>query len=241
MLTAGFTGNAEELDEIEELAADAVRLACVIGDLGTAETLTEHAEALAVSSGIPHRQGNTLYCRGLLGHDPARLLEAAQRYGDGTRPLLAAKAMEAAERLGLDPASEVVNVARDAARAVDEAMDRAGVTFCDPGAESPEADRLCRFTVESPGAELMSQAVGARRRMLLAATAEILARKWSLTGDELLFVRGIQIALETDLEWSGQGVRKIDQHRLGTILRAAKRRSTSSIQNCATNTYNDFP
>jgi len=96
ILTAVFTGNAEELDEIEELVADAVRLACEIGDLGTAETLTGHAEALAVSSGIPHRQGNTLYCRGLLGHDPARLRQAAQRYTDGTRPLLAAKALEAA-------------------------------------------------------------------------------------------------------------------------------------------------
>jgi DNA-binding CsgD family transcriptional regulator len=96
VLTAGFTGNAEELDEIEELVADAVRLACEIGDLGTAETLTGHAEALAAGSDIPHRQANTLYCRGLLGHDPARLLQAAQRYSDGTRPLLAAKALEAA-------------------------------------------------------------------------------------------------------------------------------------------------
>jgi DNA-binding CsgD family transcriptional regulator len=96
VLTVGFTGNAEGLDEIEELAADAVRLACEIGDLDMAETLTEHAEALAVSSDIPHRQANTLYCRGLLGHDPAQLLQAAQRYSDGTRPLLAAKALEAA-------------------------------------------------------------------------------------------------------------------------------------------------
>jgi DNA-binding CsgD family transcriptional regulator/tetratricopeptide (TPR) repeat protein len=96
VLTAGFAGNAEELDEIEEMVADAVRLACKIGDIETAETLTEHAETLAVSSGIPHRQGNTLYCRGLLGHDPERLLKAAQRYSDGSRPLLAAKALEAA-------------------------------------------------------------------------------------------------------------------------------------------------
>jgi DNA-binding CsgD family transcriptional regulator len=111
VLTAGATGNAEELDEIEELVADAVRLACEIDDLGTAETLTEHAEALDVSSGIPHRQGNTLYCRGLLGHDPARLLQAARRYSDGTRPLLAAKALEAA-------AAEFVAVGdRDQARA----------------------------------------------------------------------------------------------------------------------------
>ena len=96
VLTAGSTGNTEELDEIEELVADAVRLASKIGDLGTAETLTGHAEALAVGSDIPHRQGNTLFCRGLLGHDPGRLLQAAQRYSNGTRPLLAAKALEAA-------------------------------------------------------------------------------------------------------------------------------------------------
>jgi hypothetical protein len=84
-------------------------------------------------------------------------------------------------------------------RAVDEAMDRAGLTFCDPGAESPEADQLCQFIMESPGADLMSQALAARRRMLLVATGEILVRKWALTGDDLLFVRGIQTALKVDL------------------------------------------
>ena len=96
VLTVGITGNSEELDEVEDLVADAVRLACETGDFGTAETLTGHAEALASGSDIPHRQANTLYCRGLLGHDPARLLQAAQRYSDATRPLLAAKALEAA-------------------------------------------------------------------------------------------------------------------------------------------------
>jgi DNA-binding CsgD family transcriptional regulator/tetratricopeptide (TPR) repeat protein len=95
-LTANFTGNTEELDEVEELVADAVRLACEIGDLDTAETLSGHAEALAAGSDIPHRQANTLFCRGLLDHDPARLLQAAQRYSDGTRPLLAAETLEAA-------------------------------------------------------------------------------------------------------------------------------------------------
>jgi DNA-binding CsgD family transcriptional regulator len=111
VLTVGFTGNVEELDEIEELVADAVRLACEIGDLGTAETLTDHAEALAASSDIPHRQANTLFCRGLLGHDPAWLRQAAQRYSEGRRPLLAAKALEAA-------AGEFVAVGdRDRARA----------------------------------------------------------------------------------------------------------------------------
>src|SRR5262249_20281699 len=96
VLTAGFAGNAEELDEIDDLVAGAARLACQIGDQATAETATGHAETLAAGSDIPHRQGNTLFCRGLLGHDPARLLQAARRYSDGTRPLLAAQALEAA-------------------------------------------------------------------------------------------------------------------------------------------------
>jgi DNA-binding CsgD family transcriptional regulator/tetratricopeptide (TPR) repeat protein len=95
-LTAGFADNTEELDEMEELLADAVRLATKIGDLGTAKTLTGHAVALAAGSEIPHRQANALYCRGLLDHDASRLLRAAERYCDATRPLLGAKALEAA-------------------------------------------------------------------------------------------------------------------------------------------------
>ena len=88
VLTAGFAGNTEELDEIEDLVADAVRLAAETGDLDTAETLAGHAAALAAGSEIPHRQANALYCRGLLDHDAARLLAAAERYADASRPLL---------------------------------------------------------------------------------------------------------------------------------------------------------
>jgi DNA-binding CsgD family transcriptional regulator/tetratricopeptide (TPR) repeat protein len=95
-LTAGFTGHTEELDEIEGLLADAVRLATDIGDLRTAQALAGHATALATTSDIPHRQANALYCRGLLDHDPTRLLAAAERYGDARRPLHRAKALEAA-------------------------------------------------------------------------------------------------------------------------------------------------
>jgi DNA-binding CsgD family transcriptional regulator len=95
-LTAGFAGHTEELDEIEDLLADAVRLATKIGDLGTAQALAGHAAALAAGSEIPHRQANAVYCRGLLDHDATRLLEAAERYGDARRPLLSAKALEAA-------------------------------------------------------------------------------------------------------------------------------------------------
>jgi DNA-binding CsgD family transcriptional regulator/tetratricopeptide (TPR) repeat protein len=94
VLTAGFADNTEELEE--DLLADAVRLATKTGDLGIAKTLAGQAAALAAESEIPHRQANALYCRGLLDHDAIRLLKAAERYRDAGRPLLGAKALEAA-------------------------------------------------------------------------------------------------------------------------------------------------
>jgi len=96
VLTAGFAENTEELDEIEDLLPDAVRLATETGDLGKAQELAGHAVSLAAGSEIPHRQANALYCRGLLEHDTAGLLTAAERYADAGRPLLSAKALEAA-------------------------------------------------------------------------------------------------------------------------------------------------
>ena len=95
-LTAGFADKTEELDEIEDLLADAARLATTIGDVDTAKVITDHAAALAAESAIPHRQANALYCRGLLDHDATRLLRAAECYGDAGRSLLCAKALEAA-------------------------------------------------------------------------------------------------------------------------------------------------
>jgi tetratricopeptide (TPR) repeat protein len=109
-LTAGFGGNTQELEETEDLLADAVRLAAQIGDLGTARSLAGHAATLTEESEISHRQANALYCGGLLDHDASRLLEAAARYDDASRPLLTAKALEAA-------AAEFVRVGdRDQAR-----------------------------------------------------------------------------------------------------------------------------
>jgi DNA-binding CsgD family transcriptional regulator len=95
-LTEAFEGNAEALDEIEDLLADAVRLATETGALGTAQALADRATALAAESEIPHRQANSLYCRGLLAHDASLLLAAAERYDNAGRPLLRAKALEAA-------------------------------------------------------------------------------------------------------------------------------------------------
>jgi DNA-binding CsgD family transcriptional regulator len=95
-LTAGFGDNSEEMEEIEELLRDAVRLAAELGDLSTAQTMAGLATALAIGSEVPHRQANALYCRSLLDQDPASLLIAAGLYEKAGRPLLRAKALEAA-------------------------------------------------------------------------------------------------------------------------------------------------
>ena len=92
---AAFDGH-EEVEEIEDLLADAVRLATQTGDLSTAQALAGHADTLAAESTIPHRLANALYCRAQLDHDATRLLVAAERYDDASRPLLRAKALEAA-------------------------------------------------------------------------------------------------------------------------------------------------
>ena len=95
-LTGAFDGNAQDIEELEDLIADGVRLATAAGDRGAAQALAGHADALAADSEIPHRHANALYCRGLLDRDAQRLLAAAERYGDAERPLPRAKALEAA-------------------------------------------------------------------------------------------------------------------------------------------------
>jgi DNA-binding CsgD family transcriptional regulator len=101
-LTDAFDGNTEEFEEIEDLLADAVRLGVETGDLGTAQALASHAEALAAESDIPHRPANALYCRGLLDHDASRLLAAAQLYDEAGRPLPRARALESAAECFVD-------------------------------------------------------------------------------------------------------------------------------------------
>jgi len=95
-LTDGFDADAAELEQIEDLLADAVRLGIQADELGTAGALADQVDELAAGSQIPHRQANALYCRGLLDSDAAGLLTAAQRYADASWPLLQAKALEAA-------------------------------------------------------------------------------------------------------------------------------------------------
>lgn len=101
-LTAGLENEAEELDEIEDLLADAVRLAIKLGNTGTARTLADRTAALARDSQVPHRQASALFCRGLLDRDAGLLLQAADRYREAGRPLPGAQALEAAAEAFLD-------------------------------------------------------------------------------------------------------------------------------------------
>jgi hypothetical protein len=81
------------------------------GDQASAQALAGHADALAAGSKIPHRLANALYCRALLDRDAARLLVAAERYGDASRPLLRAKALEAAAGYFVDAGDRAMSAA----------------------------------------------------------------------------------------------------------------------------------
>jgi DNA-binding NarL/FixJ family response regulator len=135
-LTAGFDDDAEELEELEDLLADAVRLATEIGDLDTAKALTDHAAGLAAEVEIPRRQATALYCSGLLDRDAARLLAAADRYGQAGRVLLSAKALEAAAGSFIDADD------RDQARS---AFSRASEIYASLGAAADVARLQARF------------------------------------------------------------------------------------------------
>jgi DNA-binding CsgD family transcriptional regulator len=103
----GFADDAEEVDEVEDLLADGVRLATTIGDAATARALADRAMAMADDTEIPHRQANALHCGGLVDHDASRLLRAADRYHDAGRPLPCAKALEAAAGALVDTGERV--------------------------------------------------------------------------------------------------------------------------------------
>jgi tetratricopeptide (TPR) repeat protein len=96
VLTEAVDGSPEQLEEIEDLLPEAVRLATQTGDLSTARVLASETAVLAREPEVPHRQAHTLYCRGLLEHNGALLVNAAECYRDASRPLLRAKALEAA-------------------------------------------------------------------------------------------------------------------------------------------------
>ena len=96
VLVDGMADTVEEVQESAELLADAVRLAVTVGDESTAHAAVDRAEAVADESTVPHRQAIAPHCRGLLDHDPAMLLEAADHYRTAGRLLPRAQALEAA-------------------------------------------------------------------------------------------------------------------------------------------------
>jgi DNA-binding CsgD family transcriptional regulator len=96
VLTSALDSNPDDLGEIEDFFADAVRLAVKVDDKAIAQRVTEQAVTLAEGSDIPHQQAAALYCRGMVARDFETLLEAAERYADAGRPLPRAKALEAA-------------------------------------------------------------------------------------------------------------------------------------------------
>ncbi|HEV2783929.1 MAG TPA: AAA family ATPase [Actinophytocola sp.] len=96
VLTEGVANDAEELEEIEDLLPEAARLAVHTDTVHAATEIAEQAASLAQRSQVPHRLAAAAYCRGLLNDDPSLLLHAADRYDEADRPLLRAKALEAA-------------------------------------------------------------------------------------------------------------------------------------------------
>jgi DNA-binding CsgD family transcriptional regulator len=96
VLTAGVANHAEELEEMEDLLPEAARLAVSTETVDTATDIADQAASLARRSQVPHRLAANAYCRGLLEDDPAMLLHAAEHYDEADRPLLRAKALEAA-------------------------------------------------------------------------------------------------------------------------------------------------
>jgi hypothetical protein len=155
---ADACSGSEEVEEIEDLLADAVRLAAQTGATGTAQFLAGHADALAAESDIPHRQANALYCRGLLNRDVPRLLAAAERYDNAGRPLLRAKALEAAAGHFLDggdrgQAQTVFTQAVDAYTVLGATadIDQLQATFRPHGIRrGPHAKHLYGGTADSP-------------------------------------------------------------------------------------------
>lgn len=96
VLTAGVANHAEELEEMEDLLPEAARLAVGTNVVGAATDIAAQAASLARRSQVPHRLAAAAYCRGLVDNDPSLLLQAADRYNEANRPLLRAKALEAA-------------------------------------------------------------------------------------------------------------------------------------------------
>jgi DNA-binding CsgD family transcriptional regulator len=96
VLLDGLSDRVQETEETVDLLADAVRLAVSVGDKGVAHAIVKRASTMAEGSVAPHRHAVAMHCQSLLANDPAGLVEAAKGYGEASRPLPRAQALEAA-------------------------------------------------------------------------------------------------------------------------------------------------
>jgi DNA-binding CsgD family transcriptional regulator/tetratricopeptide (TPR) repeat protein len=122
VLSAGLDDGEDNRD----LLPDLVRLAVSLGEIDLARRAVAQLETLAREADVPHCHAAVAYCQGLLDGDPAELLRAAEGYHDTGRPLLRAKAFEAAMGAFAD---------RDETRSARAAGSRALDIYAELGAE----------------------------------------------------------------------------------------------------------
>jgi DNA-binding NarL/FixJ family response regulator len=126
-LVSVLDAHPEELDEMEDLLPEAARLAALTDAIGVVKDVAAQAAALAQRSRVPHRLGAVAYCRGLLSGSSSLLLLAAEQYGAAGRPLLQAKALEAAAEMLADGGDR--GAARSAFVRADDIYERLGASW----------------------------------------------------------------------------------------------------------------
>ncbi|HEV8562933.1 MAG TPA: AAA family ATPase [Actinophytocola sp.] len=127
VLTEGAANQVEELGEMEDLLPEAARLAVITGKTDIATDIADQVDRLAARSQVPHRLAAAGYCRGLLNDDPSLLLQAAESYNEAGRPLLRARACEAAA-IGFASRGDH-NSARDAFTRAHDTYDGLGASW----------------------------------------------------------------------------------------------------------------
>jgi hypothetical protein len=88
--------DATRFTATETWLAHIVRLAVAQDERATAAEAARCADDLLTIGATPRRLAAAAHCHGLLHHDPATLLRAADGYAEAGRPLLRAQALEAA-------------------------------------------------------------------------------------------------------------------------------------------------
>jgi DNA-binding CsgD family transcriptional regulator len=120
-------GQAEELDEMEDLLPEAARLAAATGASDVLADVVARAGTIADRSRVPHRLGAAAYCRGLADDSPTVLLLAAEQYQQAGLPLPRARALEAAA-IGFAERGDL-DAARSAFTRADEHFDSLGASW----------------------------------------------------------------------------------------------------------------